>query len=474
MWLMPSYGRPDALATLLDAPGGWPEMVYVLVNADDPTWPQYAKTIKNLNDGGWDHPWCLLQVPAGSRFAEAVRWAYNGETDRQFYGIIDDDYWPVTPDWHNTLAAAAGATKVAIANNKQNFPKPYCCRVMGGDLARAIGTIAPGKMRHNYSDDTWARFAYDFDLYVPLEDVIVEHRHHSFTEGVKKDATYERGSHDFAADTALYREWLNSDERREQCARVGMLLGRRVTATDLRGRHLGILVPVQDHEVDVAFHHSLLATARYLDSIGLTNSIWHSDGGSHVAKARERVLWKAMYGEGLLDDKPPVTDFLFIDADMGWNHELIVRLMCSGHDVCGAVGVRKQEKLAFCCNPFDPPVFHPVTGFMGVQHMGFAFTMIKRTVIEKLCASYVDLQYNTGSSPPEWALFLDILWKRFPNQLPERMSEDYSFCQRWKAIGGDIWIDPDAALIHAGRKLYTGAPRDVLIEVPVDAPKETA
>ena len=32
-------------------------------------------------------------------------------------------------------------------------------------------------------------------------------------------------------------------------------------------------------------------------------------------------------------------------------------------------------------------------------------------------------------------------------------------------MGGEIWIDPDAALVHAGRKEYTGKPRDVICEV---------
>jgi hypothetical protein len=52
-------------------------------------------------------------------------------------------------------------------------------------MAARLGvTIAPGKMRHNFSDDTWGSVAHDFGLLRLLEDVIVEHRHHSFDKGV--------------------------------------------------------------------------------------------------------------------------------------------------------------------------------------------------------------------------------------------------------------------------------------------------
>jgi hypothetical protein len=458
MWLMPSFGRPEALYRLLDAPGGWPETVYVLVNLDDPEGDRYQAVVDALAFSGRKAPWVILRVPAGSRFAEAVRHASEKHPSEPFYGIIDDDYWPITPDWHTRMVEAAGPTGVAIANNLVNFPKPYCCRVMGGDLARAIGTIAPGKMRHNYSDDTWARFAWDFGLYRPLEDVIVEHRHHLFDKGVKKDKTYERGSKDFDADTKLYQEWLNSDERREQSARVGKLLGRTITVTDFTKVHLAICVPMQDSHVDLAFHMSFSNTMRMLAQRGINASVYESSGGSHIGKARERVLWTAMAG------KPEATHFLWIDDDMGWQAEQVVKLLCSGHEFSACAGVKKIDELKFCFNPLpDPAVFHPITKFLKVRHVGFAFVMLTRSVIEKMIRAYPDLRYDTGDDPPEWALFMDAFWDSPGSDLPQRLSEDFSFCQRWLDIGGEIWIDPDAGLIHAGRKEYTGIPRQAYI-----------
>ena len=38
------------------------------------------------------------------------------------------------------------------------------------------------------------------------------------------------------------------------------------------------------------------------------------------------------------------------------------------------------------------------------------------------------------------------------------LSEDYTFCRRWRDIGGTIWLDTQGSLIHTGTHGFTGAP----------------
>ena len=144
MWLMPSYGRPEALRRLLDAPGGWPDRVMVLVNADDPSRDSYLHTADAISMAVAERmvprlhsPWQILTVPAGSRFADAVREAFARNPNEPFYGIIDDDYWPISVGWYDKMVEAAGPNAISIANNLATapelaFPKIYTCRVMGG------------------------------------------------------------------------------------------------------------------------------------------------------------------------------------------------------------------------------------------------------------------------------------------------------------------------------------------------------
>jgi hypothetical protein len=36
------------------------------------------------------------------------------------------------------------------------------------------------------------------------------------------------------------------------------------------------------------------------------------------------------------------------------------------------------------------------------------------------------------------------------------LSEDYAFCRRWRAIGGEIWLDLESKLTHTGSYSFRG------------------
>ena len=42
------------------------------------------------------------------------------------------------------------------------------------------------------------------------------------------------------------------------------------------------------------------------------------------------------------------------------------------------------------------------------------------------------------------------------------MSEDYSFCQRWRDLGGKVFMDVSIATAHLGTKAYAGRLGDFL------------
>jgi hypothetical protein len=38
------------------------------------------------------------------------------------------------------------------------------------------------------------------------------------------------------------------------------------------------------------------------------------------------------------------------------------------------------------------------------------------------------------------------------------LSEDYTFCARWRALGGKIWLDTKSILSHSGTYEFVGDP----------------
>src|SRR5262249_43024321 len=98
-------------------------------------------------------------------------------------------------------------------------------------------------------------------------------------------------------------------------------------------------------------------------------------------------------------------------------------------------------------------------GFVTAEYAGTGFLMIKRAVIERLIAAHPELRYTgvhddqpSAPAKPHYALFDCIIDPISGIYL----SEDYSFCRRWRKLGGEIWIDTESRLTHIGPHAFQG------------------
>ena len=94
-----------------------------------------------------------------------------------------------------------------------------------------------------------------------------------------------------------------------------------------------------------------------------------------------------------------------------------------------------------------PPAEAP-TGFM----------VIKRHVFLAMMKHYPELNYVPDGPPNNPQAHLH--WRFFDCMVdPDSgryLSEDYAFCRRWRAIGGEIWLDQTSRLTHTGPYSFVG------------------
>ena len=64
---------------------------------------------------------------------------------------------------------------------------------------------------------------------------------------------------------------------------------------------------------------------------------------------------------------------------------------------------------------------------------------------------FAKLKFKTNGEMVAW----DIFDRLRDGDL--RYSEDYSFCERWRAMGGKVWIDPSIQMGHVGLKVFQGS-----------------
>lgn len=438
-WFLPSYGRPEQLLALRDAPGGMPEDLLVLVNEDDPRRADYEAT----------SAWPIHFVPAGSRVCDVWREVFRLFPDDPYYGVLSDDLIPLTAGWHEKMVEAAGKHRFANPRGGPMWPQKLRSAVcIGGDLVRAMGGLTPVGFRHNFVDDVWDLVGQTFRLIAPLPDVTVEHRHPLFGTA-EADATHARGSADFEQDRERFQEWRTGGEWIEMAQRVAALTGMQLGTVSGQTHRVAFCIPSADAVmVHKPFMRCLEATKMFLAAHGVQSVQVQRDGSSHVGKAREGVLWAAM--------KTDATHLFWLDDDMTWEPETFVKLLASGFDFAAVVGMRKVTPPTPACNILPgAAVFDHRTGFLEVRDVGFAFVCLKREVIERMCEAYPELQYQTGDGSDQYALFLDLIDRDHVAE-GERLGEDFSFCRRWRKIGGKIWVDANAQLGHWGASNYTG------------------
>ena len=180
-------------------------------------------------------------------------------------------------------------------------------------------------------------------------------------------------------------------------------------------------------------------------------------------------------------DDAEATHFMFIDADIGFEPAQVIRMLEFDHDVVAGMyplkditwdadalmraqrgEVLEHASMRFVGVACEGGEREIEDGFVTGTYAGAGFLMIKRVVFEKMRASYPNLQYkaaHTMASPslsPNQFAFFDCV---IDEATGEYLSEDYAFCQRWRALGGKLWLDTRSVLAHIGPHEFVGSPR---------------
>lgn len=185
------------------------------------------------------------------------------------------------------------------------------------------------------------------------------------------------------------------------------------------------------------------------------------------------------------------THMLFIDSDIHFNPEDVLALIALDKDVIGgpypkktinwrAVWNASKKVLAdpnFDEKKFDPAelsgvtgdyVFNPVPGTtqfkvtepLEVMEIGTGFMMVKRAVFDKFKEEYPHLSYkpdHVGQANFDGSRYIHAYFDTVIDPDSHRyLSEDYMFCQYWRAIGGKVWLCPWMKTEHIGTYAFSG------------------
>jgi len=236
---------------------------------------------------------------------------------------------------------------------------------------------------------------------------------------------------------------------------------------------LAIATPCFGGQVSSLYATSIFKLQRALRSTPEVELVIHMrEGDALITRARADLV-------ALFLDDPAATHLLFIDADIGFEPDQVMRLVASGGDMVGGaypikrVNWDKARKvieeqrpntrsavLDYVLEVEDPERIAVVSGFARVRYAGTGFLMIRRQALERMCRHYASLQFrrehsiadSLAASPNRFALFECMIEPLTGIYL----SEDFSFCKRWTDMGGEIWADLESRLNHVGPTTFYG------------------
>jgi hypothetical protein len=184
-------------------------------------------------------------------------------------------------------------------------------------------------------------------------------------------------------------------------------------------------------------------TARQL---GLDWTIETMTNESLISRARNTLTAKFLVN-------PDSTHLMFIDADIGWEPWHLLVMLNRDVDVIGGLYPMKSLPIKWCVNGFEGAEEGP-DGLQEVTKTGTGFLLIKRHVFDKLNAHPAVKPFMNDIGLP--AELNPHMKTYFDTAVRENRyySEDWTFCENWRDIGGKVWVDKRVLLKHTGTYVF--------------------
>jgi len=170
--------------------------------------------------------------------------------------------------------------------------------------------------------------------------------------------------------------------------------------------------------------------------------------GSFLPRLRDRIV------RDFLKD-PHGTHLLCVDSDMEWNVKHLALLLELDVDFAFGLYVLKHASRPLACSRRLSTELRKVDGGEAFvdryDRCGAGFVLLRRAALERMVEAYADEAYEL-----EGERFVGLWQTSGRSELDGKVvaeGEDYAFCRRWRALGGEIACRRDVALGHVAQEV---------------------
>lgn len=220
----------------------------------------------------------------------------------------------------------------------------------------------------------------------------------------------------------------------------------------LRTTRVHICMPCYGGMLNESTFMSFIKWANTCKQLGIDWTVETLVNESLISRGRNTLTAKFLHNK-------ESTHLMFIDSDIGWEPWHLLVMLNRDVDVIGGLYPMKSLPIKWCVNGFDGAEEGP-DHLQEVSKTGTGFMLIKRHVFEKLDAHPgVRPFINDIGLPSELNPYMKTY---FDTAVRENRyySEDWTFCENWRDLGGKVWVDKRVLLRHSGHYVYDYAAQD--------------
>ena len=223
----------------------------------------------------------------------------------------------------------------------------------------------------------------------------------------------------------------------------------------LKTTRVHICMPCYGGQLTESTFMSYIKWANVARQLGLDWTVETMTNESLISRARNTLTAKFLHTK-------ESTHLMFIDADIGWEPWHLLVMLNHDKDVVGGLYPMKSLPVKWCVNGIPDAVQDDPSGLIEVTKTGTGFLLMKRDVFEKLNAHPAVKPFinDIGLDPvlnPYMKTYFDTAVRE-----NRYYSEDWTFCENWRDIGGQVFVDKRVLLKHTGTYVFDYQTQDKL------------
>jgi hypothetical protein len=222
----------------------------------------------------------------------------------------------------------------------------------------------------------------------------------------------------------------------------------------LRTTRVHFCMPCYGGQLTEQTFMSYIKWANMARQLGIDWTVETMTNESLISRARNTLTAKFLATEGS-------THLMFVDADIGWEPWHLLVMLDAQKDVIGGLYPMKSMPIKWCVNGI--PGQENVEGnLIEVSKTGTGFMLIKREVFEKLNGHPATKPFaNDIGLDPSLNQYMKTYFDTAVRE-GRYYSEDWTFCENWRDLGGQVWVDKRVLLRHTGTYVFDAGAQDKL------------